>query len=1151
MTTAERQTHADESVAPTGKFVSCHGEPFYEIADYDRMKPFLMSIVSSDDHWMYVSSTGGLTAGRTVAEHCLFPYQPVDRVHDAHDHTGPLTLIRHGEGDEATCWRPFDQQLGSRRCIERRLRKHVAGDEVVFREVRADLGLAFQYSWRTSAQYGFVRTASVENVGEQPAAIDLLDGVQNLWPGGVPLSTYYQASCLVDAYKHNELDPELDLAVYSLTAQILDRAEAAEVLRATTVWRRGLTEGVAFLSREGVETFARGGRPDPESLATGVRGNYFVSASFELAPGETRQWDLVADVRRGALDIAEIRQQLCRPDKLSGKLDASLAEGRRELCQNVASADGLQTTQVPMATAHHFANVLFNNMRGGVFAENYEVDAADFRQFVDSRNERAAATGAQFLADLPDTLTHLELTQRAGDSGNADLIRLALEYMPLTFGRRHGDPSRPWNAFEIRVRDALGARIHHYQGNWRDIFQNWEALSASFPHFLPSIVAKFVNASTVDGYNPYRVTSAGIDWETPEPDNPWSNIGYWGDHQIVYLTRLLEALEQQLPGEIQRYLNQAVFSYANVPYRLKSFEQIAANSSETINFDHAEGKAIEQRVREIGADGKLVLDGQGEVYRVNLVEKLLTPVLAKLSNLVVDGGIWLNTQRPEWNDANNALVGAGLSMVAVCQLRHHLHLLVELLAAADSQESEVSNEVADWLAALHQAYRRHADQLDQPEVDDELRGRLLAEAGEAYSQYRSVVYQEGFSGKRPVARDEVVDFLRLAGAYLDHSIRASRRNDGLYHAYNLLEWTGDRQAVKVRHLREMLEGQVAALGSGLLDARETVELVDAMYRSRLYRPDQHSFLLYPDRRLPNFLQRNQIPANEVEQSELLSELVATEERSLVVRDAEGVYRFAADLGRLDDVEEALDQLAGEPRWHDRIGDERSRILDLYEEVFGHKAYTGRSGTMYGYEGLGCIYWHQVSKLLLAVGETAVAAARDGADQDAVGQLADAYYQVRSGLSSAKTPAEYGAFPADPYSHTPRHAGAQQPGMTGQVKEEILTRRLELGLVVRDGEIHFDSVLLRREEFLEAPAEFAYYDLAGMRQTIELKPGELAFTLCQTPIVYRTTSESMEIAVTSREGHVVAIGAHRLGRDATQEIFRRSGKIARIDVAWPG
>ena len=59
----------------------------------------------------------------------------------------------------------------------------------------------------------------------------------------------------------------------------------------------------------------------------------------------------------------------------------------------------------------------------------------------------------------------------------------------------------------------------------------------------------------------------------------------------------------------------------------------------------------------------------------------------------------------------------------------------------------------------------------------------------------------------------------------------------------------------------------------------------------------------------------------------------------------------------------------------------------------------------------------------------------GAIEDA---LADLYLRIRAGIGYEKTVSEYGAFPTDPYSHTPQHMGAQQPGMTGQVKEQVLT-----------------------------------------------------------------------------------------------------------------
>ncbi|MBE0673562.1 MAG: hypothetical protein IH591_02780, partial [Bacteroidales bacterium] len=35
---------------------------FYKISNSDSMRPFLMSIVSDSNHWMFISSNGGLTA---------------------------------------------------------------------------------------------------------------------------------------------------------------------------------------------------------------------------------------------------------------------------------------------------------------------------------------------------------------------------------------------------------------------------------------------------------------------------------------------------------------------------------------------------------------------------------------------------------------------------------------------------------------------------------------------------------------------------------------------------------------------------------------------------------------------------------------------------------------------------------------------------------------------------------------------------------------------------------------------------------------------------------------------------------------------------------------------------------------------------------
>ena len=98
---------------------------------------------------------------------------------------------------------------------------------------------------------------------------------------------------------------------------------------------------------------------------------------------------------------------------------------------------------------------------------------------------------------------------------------------------------------------------------------------------------------------------------------------------------------------------------------------------------------------------------------------------------------------------------------------------------------------------------------------------------------------------------------------------------------------------------------------------------------------------------------------------------------------------------------------------------------------------------------------------------------------------------------------YGAFPIDPYSHTPAGKGARQPGMTGQVKEEILTRLGELGLRVEGGRIVVRPALLRAEEWTTTPTTFAYRRRRRAASSASrCPPASLAFTFCQVPVVYR-------------------------------------------------
>jgi hypothetical protein len=861
-----------------------------------------------------------------------------------------------------------------------------------------------------------------------------------------------------------------------------------------------------------------------------------------------KTWSLVADVNQDHSQIAALINLLCRPGSHAADvLEQDIARGSAELVSLVAAADGLQHSADPLTTAHHFANVTFNIMRGGIFSGQGMVEKEDLLDFIRVHNRRlinAPAPVAEFVQSLPDSLPAGELYSRAAATGVPELIRLCYEYLPLTFSRRHGDPSRPWNQFSINLRGPDGRRRLDYQGNWRDIFQNWEPLVWSYPMFIPGVIARFLNATTADGYNPYKVTRGGIEWEVPAPNHPWANIGYWSDHQIIYLQKLLELAAEFQPDLLPDLLNQQIFSYADVPYRLRPYADLVRDPVHTIDFDWEQEARIERRTQALGSDGKLITDENGAIVHVALAEKLLGLLLAKLANFVPSGGIWMNTQRPEWNDANNALVGKGLSVVTTAYLRRFIVFCRDLIAG-HAQALHLTSEVTELLAAVQAVLEEYQPTLAQG-FDDSARRAFMDALGTAASNYRWTCYQVGFSGDfDEVAPSEITAMLDLALAYVDQTLRDSRRPDGLYHAYNLLRFA--EAEATVDPLYEMLEGQVAILSSGVLTSAEALGVLHSVRASSLYRADQHSYILYPDRELRGFLHKNQVAQQEVRGFALVTRLEQRKDQTLLRRNENGVYHFPGSFRNAQDVAAALQRLSADPELAPLVEAEGAAIVSLFETTFSHHTFTGRSGTFFAYEGLGSIYWHMVSKLLLAAQENFWWAKAAGESPAVCRALAAAYYDVRAGIGFSKQPAIYGAFPTDPYSHTPKGQGAKQPGMTGQVKEEILTRLGELGVHVHAGTISFDPALLRKAELLAEPSQFSYLAIDGRSQTIDLPANSLAFTLCQVPIIVML-GDSSAVEVFYAGGSSERILGHVLSHQVSSHLFQRDGIVVCLRVA---
>ncbi len=1058
-----------------GSFVSIGEVEYYKIENSQNLPPFFIQVASSSDIWIFLSSTGGLTAGRKNSENNIFPYTTDDKLFN-NSQTGSITIIKKG----ADIWIPFDKY--PKYNITRNIYKSLYANGVILEEINEDLGLKFSYKLEPSEKYGIVKTSKLSNLTDKKIKIEILDGFNNILPFGVNPVLEANSSTLVDAYKASELCGK-KLGIFSLTSIVNDTPNPLEMLKANVAYTT-LEGAKIYLNPDIIPSFLNAEDQEVSAECYGKKCGYFAVFEQEISKSSPAEYSFVLDVGYSHSDIANIENFANSSD--FSKLFEDIEKGKNDIIDIVKSADGVAVTGDKIATSSHYLSTLYNVMRGGTFEKGYSFDYDLFYSFISKRNKKALEN-VELLKEIKQVKDISEFKEIA--KKDDVLYRLALEFMPLSFSRRHGDPSRPWNKFNISLKDENGEKTVNFEGNWRDIFQNWEALGLSFPLYFDNMVAKFVNASTFDGFNPYRINNDGIEWEVPEPENPFGGLGYWGDHQIIYLLRLLERLSEHYPDTLKSMLKNEVFSYANVPYKIKDYSEILKDGKNTIDFDFERHNEIERLVENFGTDGKLLLKN-GEVYTVSLAEKLLVPLLSKISNLLPGGGIWMNTQRPEWNDGNNAIVGIGLSVITVYHTKAYLEFLKKLFDQNDGGFN-FSKEVKQWLFEIKGILK---------EFESSFKGNektVLDKMGESFSNYRNKVYSFGFSEKQTIEKADISEFIKSALALVDYTIEQNKGD--IFVGYNLL-----KQDFSFSPMKPMLEGQSAIIASGHLVADEVCKLINNMEQYLLDKQEGYH-TLYPIKKTTRFIDKNIVDDGIPEIS------------GLIERDKTGKKHFNANI-----ISEAI--LLEYCERFNVSNEHTKRLIAEFERVFSHKKFNGRSDVMYKFEGIGCVYWHQNAKFALGVLETAQKASQNGED---VSEILFAYNKLLDGFIYRKTPKQCKAIPIEPYSHTSFNKKSEQPGMTGQVKESVIMRRGELGVTVKDGRISFNPLFLRKGEFDQN--------------------GEISFSVCAISCKYVKSKDKIKgIAVHTKQG-VENVENYSLTKDISELVFKRSEKIKLIEV----
>ena len=401
---------------------------------------------------------------------------------------------------------------------------------------------------------GLCRDRMLANLGDEPSRCRFIDGLQNLLPANVDrgMQNEFQHSgrCLQEMRtaarkRHRHLCAQFDSGRPRRTQRIAHRQHCL-------VHRPGRI--VHLLSSRQLETF-RTEEKSAKRKRCAVCAEPISCSRKSICPrvNTPNGFSWPRSIRMPAplpswSDSSPRRYS--RQSRAGG-----CGSGNRKPAGIVGDADGIQTGGDRLQTARHFANTLFNVMRGGIFDNGLLRSPAPtcWSSSLPPTGPSQKSHG-EFLQSMPCRIP--SNFRRAGlfqSREDPDLERLYLEYLPLTFSRRHGDPSRPWNLFSIETRNPDGSKNLSYQGNWRDIFQNWEALGCPIPSFWKAWSASLSTPRLPTATTPIASRASGIDWEVDDPKDPWSYIGYWGDHQIIYLLKLAGAFARRsIPANCRR-----------------------------------------------------------------------------------------------------------------------------------------------------------------------------------------------------------------------------------------------------------------------------------------------------------------------------------------------------------------------------------------------------------------------------------------------------------------------------------------------------------------------------------------------------------------------------------------------------------------------
>lgn len=367
------------------------------------------------------------------------------------------------------------------------------------------------------------------------------------------------------------------------------------------------------------------------------------------------------------------------------------------------------------------------------------------------------------------------------------------------FSRKHGDLERDYNYFVL-----LPEYFSSGNGNYRDVNQN----RRNDVFFNPAVGAYnikfFMNLIQIDGYNPlvingvrYKATSEtlrlidelaqesqhlkdflskqtftpgkiatflereGIKLNIPveefiknviatceEEIDAVHGEGFWTDHW-TYNLDLIESYLELFPEEEERLLfEDEDYTYYDNPHVVlpRQFRYVLSGGKVRQYYSVIEDPE-KKRIISSRNEYKNVVrtkHGTGEIYKTNLMVKLLNLAAIKFATLDPDGiGIEMEAGKPGWYDALNGLPGLfGSSVAESFELLRLLNFILNILQKHSKKSLKLPIEVKELIDKLSQAVMWYEEIREAIESKDFVFWSVISEIREDFRERTKL----GFDG---------------------------------------------------------------------------------------------------------------------------------------------------------------------------------------------------------------------------------------------------------------------------------------------------------------------------------------------------------------------------------------------------------------------